>query len=152
MTPANDLILRAELADLLEVQLPALLATRGPVEGDAADVAGKAALEMEIEQLELRIARLTERLESPAPTDGDAPAGVVTLGRSVTVDFGTGPETYRVDQYPDLRSTVASVTVTSPLGAALLGARSGDTVTYSSPAGPQTLTVLSIDSGLSDVA
>lgn len=151
MTPASDLLLRAELADLIGVQLPSLLATRGPVEGDAADVAGKAALEMEIEQMEARIARLTNRLDDAA-TVPSAPAGVAAVGRTLTVDFGAGPEAYRLDQYPDPLSAVASITVTSPLGAALLGAAAGTTVTYTSPAGQQTVKLVGIDDGLSDVA
>lgn len=151
MTAAIDLILRAELAELLEVQMPALLATRGPIEGDAADLAGKAALEMEIEQMELRIARLTERLEQPSTTS-TAPAGVVTVGRTVTVDFGAGPETYRLDQYPDSKSSIASITITSPLGGALQGAKAGDTVSYTSPAGAQTVRVLSVADELGDAA
>jgi transcription elongation factor GreA len=151
VTAAAQLILRAELADLLEVQLPALLSTRGPIEGDAVDVAGKAALEMEIERMELRIRRLTERLENSltAPTE---PAGVAAAGRTVTVDFGGGPETYRIDQYPDLKGDVAAITITSPLGAALLGAKPGDSLTYRSPVGPQTVKVLSVDDALGDVA
>jgi transcription elongation factor GreA len=152
VTTDTERNLRAELAVLVEVQRPALLSTRGPIEGDAADVAGRAALEMEIEALDAQIARLTERLDGPRITDKALPEGVVGLGRLVTIDFGDGLETFRVEQYPDSRSDVVSVTPTSPLGSALLGATAGTTVTYVSPAGPQKLTIVTVLDEVSAVA
>jgi transcription elongation factor GreA len=149
--PSNQDTLRAELDELTVRARPALMATRGRIDGDAADVAAGAAIEEEIAQLDARIARLTVRLEAQASTP-TAPAGVAAVGKILSIDFGDGPELYRLDTYPDPAGTVATVTVASPLGAALLGTTAGQQVTYASPRGQQTATVLSINDPLPAVA
>lgn len=149
--PSNQDTLRAELDELTVRVRPALMATRGRIDGDAADVAAGAAIEEEIAQLDARIQRLTARLETQATTP-TAPAGVAAAGKILSIDFGDGPEPYRLDTYPDPAGTVTTVTVTSPLGAALLGATAGQQITYASPRGQQTATVLSINDPLPAVA
>jgi transcription elongation factor GreA len=149
--PFNAVSLRAELEELMAVIRPDLVATRGRIEGDAVDVAGGTVIEMEIEQLDARIKRLTARLEAQAQTSS-VPVGVAGVGKLLSIDFGDGPETYRLDAYPDTVGTVATVTIASPLGAALLGATVGQHVTYASPRGQQTVTVLTISDPLTVVA
>jgi transcription elongation factor GreA len=148
---SNDDILRVELDELIAVVRPNLVASRGRIDGDAADVAAGAAIEMEIEQLDTRIERLTARLEAKAPTPS-GPAGVVAVGKTFSIDFGDGPETYRLDAFPDTVGAIAAVTVASPLGQALLGATAGQQLTYASPRGLLTVTLLSISDTLPAVA
>jgi glutamate-1-semialdehyde aminotransferase len=125
--PFNAVSLRAELEELMAVIRPDLVATRGRIEGDAVDVAGGTVIEMEIEQLDARIKRLTARLEAQAQTSS-VPVGVAGVGKLLSIDFGDGPETYRLD------ATV------------------GQHVTYASPRGQQTVTVLTISDPLTVVA
>jgi transcription elongation factor GreA len=142
--PSNQNTLRAQLDELTVLVRPELMATRGRIDGDAADVAAGASIEEEIAQLDARIARLTTRLEAQTSTP-TAPAGVAAIGKILSIDFGNGPELYRLDTYPDTAGTVATVTVASPLGTALLGATAGQQITYASPRGQHTVTVLSIN-------
>jgi transcription elongation factor GreA len=148
--PSTQHALRAELEELTAVLRPSLLATRGRIDGDAADVAAGAVIEEEIAQLDARIERLTARLAVQEATPS-APAGVAAAGRILSIDFGDGPEIYHLDAYPDTAGTVPTVTVASPLGAALVGATAGQQVTYASPRGQQTVTILSISDSITPI-
>lgn len=133
--PGRD-TLPAELMDLQEVQRPRLLNALGDlVGGDAADVAERTALEVELAQLDARIRRLRERLDGPATTGAGSGAGLV-------LDFGQGAEHFRLGRYAGPGESV--ITPESPLGRALAGARAGDTVTYATPRGEASVTVIAL--------
>ena len=76
---------------------------------------------------------------------GDLELDVVGTGVVVTVDFGGGDtERFLVGSIEEAHGGVQVLTPTSPLGAALLGAKLGETVSYGSPAGVQKVTVAAI--------
>ena len=74
---------------------------------------------------------------------GSVPKGVVTMHSRVRVrDLGSGEsETYTL-VYPDEADIIAGkLSVLAPLGIALLGARVGQVVEFTAPAGPRRLKV-----------
>ena len=145
MAPDTRARLNLQLAQLNDVERPALLAQLGRVEGDAADVADRVAVELELVQLSARIGRLVERLEADPQTAEPVAKGLVTAGRIVTLDFGDGAhEQYLVGDYLDPTAAIPTLTSKSPLGAALLGAEAGATVTYRLPSGTKTVKVIAV--------
>jgi transcription elongation factor GreA len=80
--------------------------------------------------------------------ESEASADKVTLGKSVKVSFKkSGVET--VEQYDIVGSTEANpflkrISNLSPIGAALMGAKVGDTVTATNPKGAVDYTILEI--------
>ena len=148
MAPETRARLNLQLAQLNDIERPALLAQLGRVEGDAADVADRVAVELELVQLSARIGRLVERLEADPQVAEPVAQGLVTAGRLVTLDFGDGAqEQYLVGDYLDPTAVIPTLTAKSPLGAALLGAAAGATVTYRTHNGMQSVTVVSVGDG-----
>ena len=125
--------LECELSRLEATERPGLLASFAGVDGgDAADQVDRAVLELDLEQLEARIRRLRDRLASV-----DRALRARDRGRrsakTVVLDFGSGPETYLLAEYS--YAGRPAITPASPLGRALVGARSGQPVTYRAPRG-----------------
>jgi transcription elongation factor GreA len=96
--------------------------------------------------LETKIARLRERLEAAEvrePQTGSAAAG---FGSRVTVrdELGEREDTYTLVSAPESKPAEGLIASDSPVGRALTGARTGDTVTVAAPRGPRTLAVLAV--------
>jgi transcription elongation GreA/GreB family factor len=73
----------------------------------------------------------------------------VCLGARVVVDYGEGDtETYTILGYQEGDAANGFLSYLSPLGAALLGKKVGDQVTYNSPAGKISLKLLSVSKGI----
>lgn len=89
-------------------------------------------------QLEARIEFLTHTLDGAAivaaPDDG-----CVGVGSLVEVRFSgaTDTETYLFGSIEERHGDTIDVSPTSPLGVALAGAKGGDTVSYTNPAGDE---------------
>ncbi|KOX30445.1 MULTISPECIES: GreA/GreB family elongation factor [unclassified Streptomyces] len=115
----------------------------GDQTGDRADEADELMRADEADRLNGRIGEIEDRLEE-ASVAAPPPAGSVGVGSSVTVRFDDGTETtVRIAELPDALDP-ALVTGDSPLGKALLGHGAGDTVTYETPGGRTTATVVSV--------
>jgi transcription elongation factor GreA len=96
--------------------------------GDAADRATNVEASIRVQLLDERIALLEleiDGLKRSRPTDG-----VVSVGGTVRLDLGDGPEEYVVGSVEQAAAGVPTVTPGSPLGRAILGAEVGSTVTY----------------------
>jgi len=134
--------LEAELAHLESSERPRLLAVLGATGGrDVADQADRSVRELELAQVDLCIHRLRARLvaldEAPqSSTDGFG------VGTVVVIDFGGGPETFKVARFPD--RGLPTITPDSPLGRALRGARPGQRITFRAPSGETTVTFLAV--------
>ncbi|MFF8726968.1 GreA/GreB family elongation factor [Streptomyces sp. NPDC015171] len=116
--------------------------------GDQADQADELLRADQLERLDRRIEDITVRLRQ-AGVAGPAPTDVVGVGSSVTVRFPDGTtETLQVGEVAEALDETL-VTADSPLGHALLGHRSGDTVHYVTPDGPATAVVVAIGSAQS---
>ncbi len=137
----------------LQTRLDALLLQRAEVfseststggTGDAADRAGNVEAIIRLEDIDARIGSLREQLSAPpAPrTAGDT----VQLGSRVSIRFGAEPdaEPFLVGVLEEAGTEVEVITPSSPLGRALLGARSGDEVAYRAASGA-TLTATLVD-------
>lgn len=133
--------LRAELEELVNVRRPRLAALLKEAisQGDLSENADyadakeqQAFLEGRIKYLEnlLRVATILDDRE-----DGKA-SGLVQPGLEVTVQMdGEPPETYRIVGAAEADPRSGKISNESPLGAALLGCRVGDTVRVQTPGG-----------------
>jgi transcription elongation GreA/GreB family factor len=139
--------LAGELAELERVERPRFLAVLGTTHGwNVADRADRVACENDLARLDARIAQLHIRL---AALDLE-PTGAHPLHEAtVVVDFGDGPETFLVDELGG--GGLPVITPMSPLGQALLGAASGQTLTYRAPRGTATVVLVAIH-GVADRA
>lgn len=136
--------LEQELADL-RAEHEKVAATLGDADspGDTADQADELQRATQLDRLNARISEITVRLQGAAEA-GPPRTDVVGLGSTVRVRFADGAvETVRIGDVAE-ESDRTPVTADSPLGRALLGCRSGDTVTYDAPEGQATATVLSL--------
>ena len=86
--------------------------------------------------VDARIAQLAELLDRAEVVADDAPAGVVSLGRDVEVEYLRSRRvvTYLVAGVPAHREA-RTVSAGSPLGAALLGRSIGDVIDVELPGG-----------------
>ena len=141
--------LQQQLTELATVERPRLLGLIAEVDGkDPADLADRAARELDLAQIEARIQRLTDLLEAGAASErasagaaGDAQR--LFPGATLVLDFGDGPETYRYSAL-DIDDGIDVVTPDSPLGHALAGAVPGEPITYRTPRGEASVTLLSV--------
>jgi transcription elongation factor GreA len=129
------------------VERPRRRAVFGTTDGwTVSDRADRVARENDLARLDARIAQLQSRL---AALDLE-PTGAHTLHEAtVVVDFGDGPETFLVDEF--CGGGLPVITPMSPLGRALLGAASGQTLTYRTPRGTATVVLVAIH-GVADRA
>jgi transcription elongation GreA/GreB family factor len=131
----------------LEAERSRLLELVSGTEGkDAADQAERTMREFDVEQLDVRIRRLVDRLDAAnrphAETTHD---GTVREGEVVLIDFGDGtPERYVVGTLAEVDDDVDAVTPTSPLGQALLGATAGQAVSYRTPQGERSVKIVAV--------
>ncbi|MFF4173085.1 GreA/GreB family elongation factor [Streptomyces sp. NPDC001744] len=146
--------INADAREALERELAELRAEResvavtlrdggGDEVGDRADQADELMRADQVDRLNGRIREIGERLEEGAVA-APPPAGTIGVGSGVTVRFDDGTESgVRIAELPDALDP-SLVTADSPLGRALLGHGAGDTVTYETPEGPATATVVSV--------
>jgi len=96
--------------------------------------------------LETRIARLTDQLRGAVVVEAPSDTTVVAFGSRVAVrDESSGREaTYTIVGPTEADASTGALSSSSPVARALLGARPGDTVTVTAPAGSRRMTVLGI--------
>jgi transcription elongation factor GreA len=142
--------LKAELDDLV---------TRGRIEvaskierarelGDLSENGDYHAAKDEQGHMEGRIRQLESLLDSAEIVEAPEP-GVVGPGTIVTIvydgDAEDDAERYLVGHIEERSRGLDVISPTAPLGAALLGARAGDTVAYEAPNGELRVRVLQVD-------
>lgn len=118
---------RAEITDRIE-------AARS--EGDLKENGGYHAAREEQGKMEGRIHQLTELLRNAHVGEAPPDDGVVEPGMVVTAEIAGEKETFLLgsrEGAPDVEIDVFSVG--SPMGAALVGKKAGDTVAYEAPNG-----------------
>jgi transcription elongation factor GreA len=95
-----------------------------------------------VQVLARRLDALKRALEAAEVVELD---GRVVLGTRVTLRFADGDvEAFELVTPCDANPGVGRVSHESPLGAAVLGRRAGDTVSLLAPAGPQLVAVLEV--------
>jgi transcription elongation factor GreA len=99
-------------------------------------------------KMESRIRHLTALLEDvEIVEESAAPAGVVAAGTVVSVRYEGDDDVENflvgsIEEKPE--GDVSVVSPTSPLGAALIGAKAGDIVTYEAPGGTLKVEIVSV--------
>jgi transcription elongation factor GreA len=95
--------------------------------------------------LETKIKRLREQLLAAEVRDAPAPTDVVGFGSRVDVEDDAGRRrTYTLVSETEAEPARGRVSIASPVGQALEGARPGDTVRVPTPRGKRALKVLAI--------
>lgn len=146
MTPAQKAALEAELAELEGPRrqgiTEAIATARGF--GDLSENFEYHAAKHEGGMLEGRILKLRERLRNATIVDGDAAAasGKVEVGAHVIIEDEDGEQL--IVEISAVGGT-GTVSPTSPLGSALLGAQAGDVVDVVAPRRTWQATVVSFD-------
>lgn len=141
--------LQAELDDLLNVQRPALAQKlkEAIALGDLSENADYIDAKEQQGFLEGRIRYVESVLRSATiiEDEDNGPAGVVRVGSTVTVvQKGEEPETYTIVGAAEANPREGKISNESPLGAALLGRRTSDKVTYDAPGGQLTFKIKDI--------
>ncbi|MGL5819924.1 MAG: transcription elongation factor GreA [Phycicoccus sp.] len=113
-------------------------------EGDLRENGGYHAAKEEQGKMEARIRQLTQLLETAVIGETPADDGVVEPGMVVTVDMLGEEETFLLGSREISDTDLQVFSEKSPIGAAVNGAKIGDTVAYEAPSGKQVqVTVLS---------
>src|SRR6476469_6117774 len=106
-------------------------------EGDLKENGGYHAAKEEQGKMEARIRQLTQLLETAVIGETPADDGVVEPGMVVTVDMFGDKETFLLGSREITDDSMSVFSEKSPIGAAVNGAKVGDTVTYVAPNGRQ---------------
>lgn len=128
--------LQARLDGLLVQRAEAFAeATSAGATGDAADRAGNVEAIIRLEDIDARISSLREKLSGPVAAPGSS--DTVQVGSRVVLRFPgeTEPEPFLLGVLEEAGGSVEVITPASPLGKALLGARSGDEIAYRAASG-----------------
>jgi transcription elongation factor GreA len=98
--------------------------------------------------VERRIAQLRERIERARLVEPDGSNGIVDLGERVRLrDLETGEQVeYELVGALDADPAAGRISISSPLGNALLGLRRGEVADYDAPKGRVRFEILAIDS------
>ena len=141
--------LKKELADLkyeLTVKLPKELATAA-AHGDLSENAEYDAAKHRQDFVRSRIAQLEGRIrELSMYTVASIPRGVVAYGSHVTVtDVDSGDETlYRIVFPEEVDAARGHISLSSPIGRALMSKTEGDEVEVQTPSGKRTYQIVAL--------
>ena len=141
--------LQAELDDLINVKRPALAQKlkEAIALGDLSENADYIDAKEQQGFLEGRIRYLESVLRAATIIEDEqsGPVGVVRVGSTVTVvQKGEDPETYTIVGAAEANPREGKISNESPLGAALLGRRVSNKVTYDAPGGKLTFKITAI--------
>lgn len=140
--------LERELNLLRTVKLPAVTGRiqELSLDGDVSDNSEYEDTKEELIQLEARIREIENVLRHAKIIVRQEGTGVVQIGSTVTlVDESGEHETWTLVSPEEANTMLAKISTESPVGAALLGKRVGDTVVVSAPGGETTFTVEKVD-------
>jgi transcription elongation factor GreA len=138
LTPEGKEKLERELKDLVENKRTELAAKLKEAisQGDLSENADYSDAKEQQAFLEGRIREIESMLRSAVIIEETATTGVVMIGSQVTVvEDGSEPETYKIVGAAEADPDRGLISNESPLGAALLQARKGDTVRVETPGG-----------------
>ncbi|MDQ3762450.1 MAG: GreA/GreB family elongation factor [Actinomycetota bacterium] len=144
----NEQRLEAERRKLREREQQ-LIASFGDrdITSDRADQAQLLEGVHELQWVRDRIAEISQLLADLRQPRGQARSGRIGIGATVDLEYQDGSHEAVWLGSPGLAHVdEAVVTPSSPLGQALLGHRAGDSVDYTTPAGPQRVRVLAVRS------
>jgi transcription elongation factor GreA len=137
--------LKAELNRLITVERPRVAARihDAKLDGDITENAEYEDAKQEQSFLEGRIATLEAQLKNAeviAKGNGDR----VSIGSKVVIKGSDGEETFTIVGSAEAAPREGRISNESPVGAALMGHRKGETITVQAPSGPIEYTLLKI--------
>jgi transcription elongation factor GreB len=136
------------LAHLVKTERPALVQTVAwaASNGDRSENGDYIYGKKRLREIDRRIRFLMKRLESAVVVDPSAQENVdqIFFGATVTVRDTGGEQTYQIVGIDEANAAQGRISWISPLARALLKAREGDTVRFTSPAGLRELEVVEI--------
>jgi transcription elongation factor GreA len=137
--------LKAELRELITVDRPRVAARihEAKLDGDLSENAEYEDAKQEQSFLEGRIATLELQLRNAAvieKANGDS----VGIGSKVVIKSGDGEETFTIVGSAEAAPREGRISNESPVGAALMGRKKGDTVTVQAPQGAIEYTLVRI--------
>lgn len=139
LTAEGYAMIEQRLADIRDRRLPELRPLLVEHERDERDVAQFEALLAEEARWQALLAEAEVLPELPAD-------GAVALGSRVRITLADGSKAWVRPVHPaEAFLDDERISITSPLGAALIGATPGDVLTVEAPVGPWECTVLSIE-------
>jgi transcription elongation factor GreA len=143
LTRAGRDALRAELDQLTGVRRPEIVRRISETrqEGDLSENAGYHQAREDQSHLEGRIAELEAVLGNHVLIEEGSADGSVRLGTRVVVADEFGETEYLIVGPQEADPTAGRISASSPVGAALLGARAGDTVSVATPSGSRSMEV-----------
>jgi len=146
LTPAGRAELEQELRVLRTERLPALAARLADAQGsgDAWDEAG---VLRELHEEQLRLEQRAGELERLLAAAGDlalGTPGVVTLGSHADLDDEGERGMYQLVDPHEANVAAGRLSITSPLGRALVGHRSGDAVLVTGPIGERQVRIVAV--------
>lgn len=140
--------LKEELDNLRDVRRPeiAAIVAEARSHGDLRENSAYDAARHDQMMNERRIADLDALFRNAVIVD-DLPVtkGVVGLGSTVTIDFDGEEERYIIVGAIEAKPTEGKISNQSPIGAALLGKRPGDTAKFPTPGGAETVKILRVE-------
>jgi transcription elongation factor GreA len=140
--------LKEELEYLREVRRPELAAivAEARSHGDLRENAAYDVARHDQMMNERRIADLDALFRNAVIVEDQVTAtGTVGLGSVVTVDFDGEEERYTIVGAIEAKPTEGKISNQSPIGAALMGKRAGQTTEVPTPAGPMTVKILRVE-------
>lgn len=140
--------MEGELVELRDIKLKDLFRSVQDANSnnEASDSGEYEELKEELVYTEARVRDLEQLLRNASVLTGGSPDGVVALGSRVTVRFDDGEtDSWTVVTPEEASLPDGSVSTDSPAGQALLGSKSGDAVTVTTPGGQVNYTVVAVE-------
>ena len=147
LTAQGKADLERELELLERTKIPALAQRVQELtrDGDVSDNAEYEDTKEELVMLEARAREIRDVLRRSRVAPQDGTPDVVQFGSLVTlVDAEGAIETWTLVSPEEANMAQGKISTSSPVGAALLGKRTGDTVTVNAPAGETTYRITSV--------
>ena len=137
--------LKAELNELITVERPRIAARihEAKLDGDLSENAEYEDAKQEQSFLEGRIATLEQQLRNAAVIE-KANGDKVGIGSKVVIKGTEGEETFTIVGSAEAAPREGRISNESPVGAALMGRKKGETVVVQAPSGPIEFTLVRI--------
>lgn len=149
MTPRGHRLLREEFERLVKVERPEVVhvVSWAAGNGDRSENGDYIYGKKRLREIDKRIRFLSKRLDSAAVVDPTRQESIdqVFFGATVVICDGDGIEaTYQIVGIDEADVAQGRISWISPLAAALMKAREGDTVRFQSPAGMREIDIVEI--------
>ena len=147
ITAAGLAALQAELVELREEQRPAMVnrVASARSDGDLKENFAYHDARRDLGMLDGRVQTIEGILRNAVVIEEADKDGSVSLGSTVMVRDDFGESTYTLVGPAETDIAKGAISTASPIGAALMGRRAGDTITFETPGGDRSATIVGVD-------